>query len=93
MISAVKPTSLSWCFEVAQGIGSFGWTDFESEPGLLGDGSGDPGKYILTITDPEGEEFATIVHRTWDGKFPLHGEVAQEKRARAERIVSALNVY
>jgi hypothetical protein len=69
----------------------FTWTEWEPETALTGDGSGDPDKYILTIRDPEGEEYATIVHRTEGGLFPLDGLVAKEKEQRAVTIVAALD--
>lgn len=65
----------------------FGWYDFEA------DDSSDKieDKFILTIHDPDGEEFATIVHRTAGGRFPLDGDLANQKRLNATRIVNALN--
>lgn len=69
----------------------YGWTGWEAEPNMTGDGSGDPDKHFLTINDPEGEEYALIVHRVCNGKFPLDGEVAYEKTLRAKNIVAALN--
>lgn len=70
----------------------FQWFDFEAEPEMTGDGSGDPDKYYLTIADGEGEEFAVIVHRASD-MFPIEGELANQKRERAQVIVDALNMY
>jgi hypothetical protein len=69
----------------------FTWTDWERETELTGDGSGDPGKYFLIIRDPDGEEYACILHRTEGGRFPLDGEIAKEKEKRATMIVAALN--
>lgn len=69
----------------------YDWVGWEAEPEMTGDGSGDPDKHFITIRDPEGEEYALIVHRTVGGKFPLDGDVANEKIARADRIVAALN--
>lgn len=72
------------------------WYDFEPEPDGTGDGSGDPDKHILTIAVVEkdgsmGDEIAVIVHRTCDGKYPIDGVLANEKRRHAEVIVAALN--
>ena len=69
----------------------FDWVGWEAEPEMTGDGSGDPEKHFLTIRDPAGEELALIVHRTVGGKFPLDGEVANEKITSADMIVAALN--
>lgn len=63
----------------------FTWLDFEE------DESSDaiPGKLILTILDEDGEEFATIVHRT---SPHLDNEALMDlKRHNAQRIVAALN--
>jgi hypothetical protein len=49
------------------------------------------GVWYLTIVDPDGEEYAVIMHRLCGGKYPLDGELAQSKVARAETIVAALN--
>lgn len=68
----------------------FSWTDFQPETETTGDGSGDPDKYILTITE-DGEEYAVIVHRTCGGRYPLDGELAESKRSRAQRTVELLN--
>jgi len=65
----------------------YAWEDFEEDQST--DAIED--KYILTITE-DREEYATIVHRTAGGKYPLDGEVARRKRARAERIVRLLNM-
>jgi hypothetical protein len=69
----------------------FTWTGWERETELTGDGLGDPDKYFLLIRDPDGEEYACIVHRTEGGRFPLEGEIAKEKEGRALNIVAALN--
>jgi hypothetical protein len=66
------------------------WVGWEAETDLGNDDDRDD-VYHLTITDPDGEEYATITHRTCGGKYPLNGEVAMGKMHRAERIVSALN--
>lgn len=74
--------------------GHVGWFDFEPEPEVTGDGSGDPDKHILTIVNYPGEdndEIAVIVHRTCDGKYPIDGVLADRKRRIAEVIVAALN--
>lgn len=68
----------------------FEWLDFEAEPNLTGDGSGDPETFYLTIREA-GEELSVIAHRTCGGKYPIDGELANEKRANAQRIVDALN--
>lgn len=68
----------------------FTWIDFEPEPDGTGDGSGDPNKHILTILDPDGDEFAIIVHRV-SAQFPLDGPVANEKRERAAWACNALS--
>lgn len=49
------------------------------------------GVHYLTVTQ-DGEEFAVIVHRTVDGKYPLDGEVALAKEQRARHIAAALNL-
>ena len=65
----------------------FGWRDFEED-----EADEIPGKYILTIYDGEPlDEMAVIVHRVCEGKYPLDGELANRKRADAQRIVDALN--
>jgi len=64
----------------------YAWQDFEEDQST----DAVPDKYVLTITE-DGEEYATIVHRTVGGKYPLDGEMARHKRARAERIVFLLN--
>lgn len=69
----------------------YAWTDFEPETEMTGDGSGDPDKYILTIWH-YGEEYATIVHRTCNGLYPLDGDIANEKRARAGMIVNSIRL-
>lgn len=65
----------------------FGWADFTEDEST----DAIPDKFILTITDEDGEEFATIVRRTVDGEYPLDGGLASQKRANAQRIVNALN--
>ena len=73
------------------------WYDFEPEPDITGDGSGDPDTHYLTIAVVEpsdgskGDEIAVICHRTCDGKYPIDGVLANEKRRRAQVIVDALN--
>lgn len=67
------------------------WNDFEREPEMTGDGSGDWDTWYLTIRDERGEEVAVICHRTVGGKFPIDGEVADRKRRNAQVIVDALN--
>jgi len=67
------------------------WFDFEPEPEVTGDGTGDPEKYILTIANEHGEEIATIVHRLAGGRFPIDGDEAERKRRNAQVIVNALN--
>lgn len=67
----------------------FSWTDFEPEPEMTGDGSGDPDKHYLTIYE-YGEELATIIHRA-SPAFPIDGPEADRKRENAERIVHALS--
>ena len=37
------------------------------------------------------DEIAVIVHRTCGGKYPLDGDLANQKRANAQMIVDALN--
>lgn len=76
--------------------GTVAWLDFEPEPDITGDGSGDPDKWILTIADGLGtsdwpEEVAVIVHRTCDGKYPIDGDLANKKRRNAQAICDALN--
>lgn len=81
--------------------GKVAWLDFEPEPDTTGDGEGDPNKHILTIADGLGtndwpEEIAVIVHRTCPDengvhKFPIDGELANQKRRNAQVIVDALN--
>lgn len=74
----------------------FAWYDFESEPDLTGDGSGDPDTYYLTIATvyPDGsmgDEWAVICHRICNGRFPIDGDLANKKRENAQFIVDALN--
>lgn len=47
--------------------------------------------WFLTILDPDNEEYAIIIHRTCNGRFPLDGELANSKVRRAHRIMNALN--
>lgn len=71
-----------------------GWFDFESEPEMAGDGSGDPDKHYLTIVlnpGEDNEEIAVVVHRTCGGKYPIDGPLANRKRRVAKVIVDALN--
>lgn len=69
----------------------FQFTDWEPEHAMTGDGKGDQDKYILTIQTADGDEWASIIHRTDGGRFPLDGPVAEEKMGRAQLIVAALN--
>ena len=62
----------------------YGWWDFEQ-----GD-STPAGYFYITIINPEGDEFATIVHRA-SAQYPIDGDVANEKRKNAQYIVDALN--
>lgn len=86
---------MSTCYDE----GHIGWTDFEPEPEVTGDGSGDPDKHILSIVNYPGEdneEICVIVHRTCPDakgvhKFPLDGVLANRKRRVAQVIVDALN--
>lgn len=71
--------------------GRYSWTGWECDTDMSGDGSGDPDRYLLTVRDPEGEEYAHIVHRTNGGTYPIDGPMAREKEGRAQRIVDALN--
>lgn len=64
------------------------WTGWEAEADFE---PGRPDTYFLTICYPDGEEMAVIVHRTVDGAFPLDGDLAKSKEARAQQIVDALN--
>ena len=72
------------------------WFDFESEPDMTGDGSGDPETHYLTIAflaedTSMDDEIAVICHRTVGDKYPIDGELANEKRRYAQVIVEALN--
>ena len=71
--------------------GTCTWNDFEAEPEMTGDGSGDPEMHYITIRGEDGEEIAVIAHRLVGGKYPLDGEVAERKRHNAQVIVDALN--
>lgn len=64
----------------------YAWHDFEEDEST----DAIPDKYVLTITE-DGEEFATIVHRTTDGAYPIDGPLAERKRRNAARIVRLLN--
>jgi hypothetical protein len=68
----------------------YGFTGWEAEADLGNDDDRE-GVHYLTITDPDGEEYAVIVHRVCDGRYPLDGPGAQSKVRRAEHIVAALN--
>jgi hypothetical protein len=68
----------------------YGFTGWEAEADLGNDDDRE-GVHYLTITDPDGEECAVIVHRVCDGRYPLDGPGAQSKVRRAEHIVAALN--
>lgn len=68
----------------------YDFTDFEPEPDITGDGSGDPDKYILTLRR-NGEKYAPVVHRTCNGRYPLDGPVAQQKVRDAEALCETLN--
>lgn len=53
----------------------------------------EPGRkdvYFLTISDPDGEEYATIIHRVTE-QFPLDSDCARRKEEQADNIVKALN--
>ena len=67
----------------------YDWTDFEAETDL-GNADDREGVYFLTIRE-DGEELATIIHRTHGEDFPLNGIVAEQKRMAAQMIVDALN--
>jgi hypothetical protein len=69
---------------------TYTWIGWESEADLGNDDDRDD-VYYITIINPEGDEYAIIVHRTCDGKYPLDGPGAQSKVRRAEHIVAALN--
>ncbi len=69
----------------------YGWIDFahmESDE--------DPERFYIEIysINEDGDyedEIAVICHRLVGGRFPLDGDVANEKRERAQRIVDSLN--
>jgi hypothetical protein len=70
----------------------YGW---EAETDLDNDDDRE-GVHFLTIAQVEvdgskGDEWAIVVHRTCDGKYPLDGAVAARKLNNAEFIVDALN--
>lgn len=52
---------------------------------------GREGVYFVQILDPEGEEYAVIIHRTDNGQFPIGGREANDKLERANKICEALN--
>lgn len=52
---------------------------------------GREGVYFLQILDPEGEEYAVIIHQTWGGMYPIGGRISNEKLERANHICEALN--
>lgn len=71
---------------------AYGWIDFDADEST--DNVDD--KYVAVIgpLDTNGcvtDELAIIVHRTCGGRFPLDGDVANNKRATAQQIVDALN--
>lgn len=71
--------------------GDYGWIDFAHM-----ESDDDPERFYIEIfsTNDEGfyeDEIAVICHRLVGGKYPLDGEVANDKRANAQRIVDALN--
>lgn len=69
------------------------WSDFEPEPDLTGDGSGDPNKHYLTVwygKDDNFDEMFLMVHRASD-TFPIDGMLANHKRRLAEWLVDHLN--
>lgn len=70
---------------------TYGWWGWAEETDL--DNADDrPDVWFLTITE-DGEEMAVIMHRTCDGKYPITGDVANAKIERAQKIVTALNLY
>lgn len=75
----------------------FAWYDFEPEPDMTWDGSGNPETHYLTIAEVDpvdgsmGREWAVICHRTYGGEYPIDGVLANEKRERAQFIVDAMN--
>jgi hypothetical protein len=91
LVCSIDPTT-GQCTECGQEEfpSRYGWTDWQSEEEELGS-DGRKGVYWIEIFDPQGEEYAVIVHRTVGGLFPLDGSVAKEKEARAQQIVDALN--
>ena len=64
----------------------YDWIDFEEDDST----DAVPDKFVLIIRQDEAE-FATIIHRTVGGKYPINGELAEQKRRNAELIVAALN--
>lgn len=70
----------------------FGWVDFESEPEMTGDGSGDPNMHYITIYE-YGEELATIAHRFGVLSDRVDTQEVERKRTNAQRIVDALRAF
>lgn len=64
------------------------WSGWEVETEETEDGR--EGVHYLTIHDPQGEEYATIIHRVTDA-YSLDSWVAQDKVKKAQAIVDALN--
>lgn len=52
---------------------------------------GREGVHYIQILDPEGEEYAVIIHRTSKGLYPIGGRSANEKLERSLEICEALN--
>lgn len=73
------------------GTSEYQWFDFEEDKYVSTDEI--PGKWVLTIAYPDGEELAVIIHRDCDGKYPIDGPKADAKRAQAQMIVDALNAF
>ena len=67
----------------------FGW---EAEADMTGDGSGDPNKYFLPISYPDGEALAFIIHRDSED-YPLDGKDAEFKAATGAWVAKALTYY
>jgi hypothetical protein len=71
-------------------VNAYGWWGWQPETD--NDNPDDrEGVWYLTIVDPDGEEYAVIMHRTCNGKYPIDGELARRKVAQAKHIVAALN--
>ena len=47
--------------------------------------------WFLTIADREGEELATVIHRTCAGRYPIDGDAANQKVNLANWIVDCMN--